>query len=66
MTDPMIGRAAEIISVNGVRYQGIVIAIRDRGEAGELFELGSHESPAYRRLVFVTDRRAQVHSLPAN
>jgi hypothetical protein len=63
MTDPLLGVTAEIFSVNGIRYEGVILAIRDRGELGELFELGSHEDPAYHRLVYVTDRLVQVHHL---
>lgn len=66
MTDPLIGVAVEVFSVNGIRYQGIVMSIRDRGEMGELFELGSHEDPSYHRLVYVTDRLVQVHHVPAH
>lgn len=65
MADPLIGRAVEVFSVNGIRYQGIVVTIRDREDMGELFELGSHEDPTYHRLVYVTDRLVQVHRLPA-
>jgi hypothetical protein len=66
MTEPLIGRTVEIFSVNGIRYDGIVMAIRDRGEMGELFELGSHEDPTYHRLVYVTDRLVQVHRVPTD
>jgi hypothetical protein len=63
LTDPLLGRAVEIFSVNGMRYEGVVMAIRDRGELGELFELGSHDDPSYHRLVYVTDRLVQIRDL---
>ena len=63
LTDPLLGRAVEIFSVNGIRYEGVVMSIRDRGEMGELFELGSHDDPTYHRLVYVTDRLVQIRDL---
>lgn len=58
----MIGRAVEIRSNGGIVYQGVVTAIRDGGELGELFELGSRTNPGYRRLVFVNDRVTQIQA----
>lgn len=59
----MIGRSVEIRSIAGIAYHGIVRAIRDGGELGELFEIGSEENSEYRRLVFVTDRQAQIQDM---
>jgi hypothetical protein len=56
----MLGREVEITSTAGIVYRGIVRAIRDGGELGELFELGSAQDAAYQRLVYVSDRRAQI------
>ena len=49
--------------MNGMLYRGVVRNVRDGRELGELFELGSRHDPAYRRLVYVTDRPAQVRIL---
>lgn len=61
--DPILGRAVEIRSSGGIVYRGIVRAIRDDQELGELFELGSAEDRDYQRLVYVTDRVAQVQEI---
>lgn len=58
--DPLLGRAVEIRSTAGIPYRGIVLSIRESGELGELFELGSHDSSTYRRLVHVSDRARQI------
>ena len=59
----MLGRRVEITSTAGIAYRGVVKAIRDGGELGELFELGSTEDPAYQRLVYVSDRYAQIRAI---
>lgn len=59
----MIGRRVEITSTGGIVYWGVVRAIRPAAELGELFELGS-EDPGYRRLVYVSDRTAQIREIP--
>jgi hypothetical protein len=61
--DLILGRAVQIRSNAGIVYRGIVRAIRDGDELGELFELGSAEDRDYRRLVYVTDRAAQVQEI---
>jgi len=61
----MIGRRVEILSTGGIQYFGIVRAIKDGGELGELFELGS-DDPEYRRLVYVVDRAAQIREIAAD
>jgi hypothetical protein len=63
LNDPMLGRHVEIRSVNGMAYSGVVDTIRDGGELGELFELGSRQDPRYRRLVYVVDRLVQIRHL---
>jgi hypothetical protein len=59
--DTLIGRKVDVYSVNGIRYGGVVLRIQDKGDFGELFELGSATDPSYRRLVYVVDRATQVH-----
>lgn len=59
-SDPLIGREVEIHSVSGIPYHGVVVRIEDRGDLGELFELGSVTDPSYHRLVYVVDRPAQI------
>ena len=59
----MIGRNVEIRSTAGIVYHGIIRTIDDRGSLGELFELGPAENPEYCRLVYVTDRRAQIQEI---
>ena len=61
--DPLIGCSVEVQSMSGMVYTGVVDAIRDRGELGELFELGSREDERYRRLVYVVDRLVQIRHL---
>ena len=62
-SDPMIGRNVEIRSVAGILYRGIVRSIRPDEELGELFELASARTADYRRLVYVTDRLAQIREV---
>jgi hypothetical protein len=57
---PLLGCSVEIKSMNGIAYTGVVNSIRDGGELGELFELGSAQDPNYRRLVYVVDRLTQI------
>jgi len=59
----MIGRDVEIRSAAGIRYRGIVRSIRAGDVLGELVELGSTRVADYRRLVYVSDRRAQIRPL---
>jgi hypothetical protein len=59
----MIGRNVEITSAAGMVYRGIVRAIADRSELGELFELGSVQNPGYCRLVYVHDRGVQIREV---
>ena len=63
--DPMMGRHVEIRSAAGIVYRGVVKAIRDGGELGELFELGSPSDADYQRLVHVSDRFAQIAEVAA-
>ena len=63
VNDPLVGRAVEITSMNGIAYTGVVGTIGDRGELGELFELRSPQDPRYRRLVYVVDRLRQIRYL---
>jgi hypothetical protein len=62
-SDPLLGRRVEIGSVAGIRYRGVVRSIRDAGELGELFELGSDQDASYQRFVYVVDRLVQVDLL---
>lgn len=62
----MVGRNVEICSAGGVLYSGVVRAIHDGGQLGELFELGSDDDSDYRRLVYVVDRAAQIRPLDAH
>jgi hypothetical protein len=59
----MIGRNVQIRSAAGILYHGIVRSIRPDEELGELFELASARIADYRRLVYVTDRLAQIREL---
>jgi hypothetical protein len=59
----MIGRHVEICSNAGIFYRGVVRSIRTDDELGELFELSSPRIAEYRRLVFVTDRLAQIRDI---
>jgi hypothetical protein len=59
----MIGRSVEIRSTAGIVYQGVVRSIRPDDELGELFELASARIADYRRLVYVTDRLAQIREI---
>jgi hypothetical protein len=59
----MVGRSVEVRSAAGILYYGIVRSIRRDGGLGELFELGSSEGSDYQRLVYVTDRAAQVRDV---
>jgi hypothetical protein len=59
----MIGRRVEITSTGGIVYRGIVRSIKDADDLGELFELARRGDPAYRRLVYVVDRAAQVREV---
>lgn len=61
--DPLIGRYVEIRSINGMPYRGVINTIRNQGELGELFELGSPQNPTYQRLVYVVDRPVQIRHL---
>jgi hypothetical protein len=61
--DAMIGRSVEIRSTAGILYHGIVRSIRLDTELGELFELCSARTADYRRLVYVTDRLAQIREV---
>jgi hypothetical protein len=63
ISDSIIGRNVEIRSTGGIVYRGIVKSVRTDAEMGELFELHSAQSAEYRRLVYVTDRRAQIRHL---
>lgn len=59
----MVGKHVEICSTGGIVYRGVVRMVRDAGQLGELFELASLDDPAYRRLVYVTDRQAQIRKV---
>jgi hypothetical protein len=64
--DPILGCVVEICSSAGIVYRGIVRTIWQKGEFGELFELGCDDDTTYRRLVFVTDRRTQIYRLASD
>ena len=59
----MIGRNVEIRSAAGMVYRGIIKTIREAGELGELFELRSPKDAEYQRLVYVTERLAQIRTI---
>jgi len=59
--DELLGCPVEICSSGGIVYQGIVHRIEPAGDGAELFTLGS-DDPEYQRIVYVTDRAAQVRS----
>ena len=63
--DPMLGRSVQVRSPAGIVYYGVVRSIREGNGLGELFELGADgvSSTGYQRLVYVTDRAAQVSEL---
>lgn len=61
--DQMIGHSVEIHSMAGIAYRGVVRSIRADNALGELFELGSADDASYQRLVYVTDRRAQIAAI---
>jgi hypothetical protein len=63
ISDSIIGRSVEIRSTGGIVYRGIVRSVRADAQRGELFELSSARIAGYRRLVYVTDRRAQISDL---
>lgn len=58
--DPMLGRLVEIRSLADIVYHGVIRSIRDAGELGELFELGSDTNDQYQRFIHVVDRLVQI------
>jgi hypothetical protein len=63
--DPMLGRLVEIRSLAGIVYDGVIRSIRDAGELGEIFELGSDTNARYQRFIHVKDRLVQIREIDA-
>lgn len=61
--DPMLGRRVEIRSLGGIVYDGVIRSIRDAGDFGEIFELGSEINEHYQRFIHVTDRLVQIREI---
>ena len=62
-SDPMLGVMVEIRSVAGIAYYGVVRSVRDAGELGEIFELGSETNEQYQRFIHVVDRLVQIQEI---